>query len=426
MEDLQSGSAVYSHRADVMMIPASLSKIPTAMVALNRLGPSTTFVTQLLADGEVRGGVLAGALVFKGGGDPAFVSESLWVLVNNLVRTGIREIQGGIVIDATLFDDQWIDPSREAARVDRAYDAPVSAASFNWNSVNVFIRPGLKSGDSAQVYLDPVRDRLSLLGQVQTVGGSGKDVAVSRVRGPTGDSVQVSGRVGVHAQEVVEYKSVSNPVDWVALNLMEFCQQRGIKVSGAIRSGSTPRSAVELARVESQPVKTAVDALMKYSNNFVAEMLTKHISVQAGKTPGSILGGVQVIREDMTKWGGLSEDSVFVNPAGLTRENRLSGKQLVKLLRAAEGNFSWGPEFVGSLPVAGRDGTLKSRQRGIAGRVRAKTGLLTGVVGLAGYIHREDGRVWVFSLMYNGTGGARDGVVRDAFDEISQVLAGPK
>src|SRR6185312_13675932 len=139
------------------LIPASVTKLATASTVLQRLGPSFKFQTTLWSTGTVKDGVLHGDLILKGGGDAGFVSETMWFLVNEFTRTGVQKIEGDIAVDDTDFDAIREDPSRDPERVDRAYDAPVGAMSFNWNSINIFVRP-TNVGEPPQVVLDPVND----------------------------------------------------------------------------------------------------------------------------------------------------------------------------------------------------------------------------------------------------------------------------
>src|SRR5690606_18227258 len=143
-----------------------------AGAALKILGPSKRFVTEIRSSASVQGKILKGDIYLKGGGDPAFVTETLWVLVNEFARSGVEKIEGSIFVDDTLFDEVRFDPSREDSRVDRAYDAPVSAMSFNWNSVNVFIRPSDKVGSDAQVHADPENEMVVVENHVKTVAAN--------------------------------------------------------------------------------------------------------------------------------------------------------------------------------------------------------------------------------------------------------------
>lgn len=133
---------VSSINGEKKMIPASVTKLVTAAAVLKAFPPGTKFKTSLWSSAKIEDGVMKGDLYLRGGGDPSFVSENLWYLVNAFLRNDVRKIEGNIVVDDSLFDSVRFDSSRQKERVDRAYDAPTGAMSFNWNSVNVFVRPG--------------------------------------------------------------------------------------------------------------------------------------------------------------------------------------------------------------------------------------------------------------------------------------------
>src|SRR5690606_6406347 len=132
---------LFENKSKTKFVPASLSKIITAIATLKVFKPDLRLSTELRASAPIQGGVLTGPLYIKGNGDPSFISEQMWVLVNNFVRSKIKKIEGPITVDSSVFDDKHFDSSRQNVRVDRAYDSPVSGLSFNWNTVNVYIRP---------------------------------------------------------------------------------------------------------------------------------------------------------------------------------------------------------------------------------------------------------------------------------------------
>lgn len=413
---------LFENQKNKPLIPASVTKVVTASAVLRHFPPGTRMKTELLSSAPVEGGVLKGDLYLKGGGDSGFVSETMWFLVNHFLRNGIRRIEGQIVVDDSLFDRLRFDPSRQKERVDRAYDAPTSAMSFNWNSINVFVRPGAKAGEPARVYLDPENEYTSLKGEVVTVkAGSPSGVTVDRQESKGGDVLTVRGKIAVDSKEIVVFKNITKPELWSGAQLKSFLAQRGVAVSGGVKSGETPRGAKLLAEVESKPIEQMIADLNKFSNNYVAEMLTKSLGL-IRSNPGSIEKGMEIINEYMKALGVPDAEYALQNPSGLTRDNRLSAQALWKVLWDVKSQILYEPEFLTSLPIAGVDGTLKRRMKGTPAErwVRAKTGLLTGVVSLAGYAGRPDGRVIPFVLIYNGS--AEEWKVRQVFDEIMQVL----
>ncbi len=414
---------VYSQNPKQKMIPASISKLITAAATITQFPPGTKFKTQLISSGAIVGNKLNGDLVLKGGGDPSFVSETMWFLVNSFVRTDINEIQGDIVVDDSYFDSQRFDLSRQKERIDKAYDAPTGAMSFNWNSVNIFIRPATL-GQAAHVFIDPENEYVRLKGTVKTGPSGGKNtVSVNRdedAKGP-GDVINVSGSIPADAAEFTVYKNITQPDLWAGYNLKSFLKQRGITISGKVRAGLTPVTAKVLAESESRTIESILSDMSKYSNNYIAEMLTKNIAAVNGP-PGTIEKGMKYLKDYLRVSGVAETDFEIENPSGLTRKNRITAESMWKVLNKMRSQFRYQPEFVTSLPIAGVDGTLRKRMKGSAAErwVRAKTGLLDGVVSLAGYAGRVDGTVIPFVFMYNG--GADGGQIRDLFDELATIL----
>lgn len=411
---------VFGVQADRPRIPASLTKIFTAATVLKKLAPNHQFLTELYGSKAVDG-VMTGPLYLKGGGDPSFVSENMWFLANEFVRHGVTEVKGGIVVDDTLFDDDLF-PSRGSKRVDRAYDAPIGAMSFNWNAVNVFLRPGPKKDAAIRVLSDPENEYI-MLKNVAKTSEKKFDIAVSRGEIGNRDQIVVSGEMPFSAAEKVYYKSVSNPALWSGYNLKSFLAQRGVRVEGEIRTGKVPANADLMAQSKSKPLSLIVADLMKFSNNYVAEMLVKYLSLSPKNTVGNLPAGMEEIRDFMVALGYKRGDFVLENASGLTTENQVSVEQIVKALVFLRKRFDLIPEFMASLPIAGIDGTLKNRMSGTEAErwIRAKTGLLSGVVGLGGYAGRSDGVVLSFAFLYNGKKGHED-KVRDLFDRMAVEL----
>lgn len=402
-------------QGDSKKIPASITKLFTAAAVLSEIPPGTKVKTKLVSDGKIIGKTLKGNLYLVGGGDPGFVSESMWNLVNTFLRNSVEKIEGDIVVDDTLFDNQRYDDSREAARVDRAYDAPVGAMSFNWNSVNIFLRPN-KRANEAQAFADPENEYVVIENKLKL--GSKNSFEVQRIPFDDGrDKIRIAGTISKDSNELVVYKSVTKPDLWSGYNLKSFLKQRNVSLTGKIKTGKAPTNASLLSEVESKPIESMVADMNKFSNNYVAEMLTKLLAIQKGHQ-GTIAAGMKVIIKSSGARGPSPSEIEIYNPSGLTRENSFSANTLHKLLESVRKDFRLFPEFISSLPIAGVDGTLKKRLSGENGTrwVRGKTGLLTGVTSLAGYAGRSNGEVLTFVMIYNGP---QDGAkVRNTFDGL--------
>lgn len=417
----ESGEVIYASNPNKLFVPASITKVVTGIVALEELGPATRVKTQLGSVASQEGATLKGPLYLVGAGDPGFVSENMWVLVNNFIRTGITKVEGDIVVDDSLFDKVRFDQTRLKNRVDRAYDAPVGAMSFNWNSVNVFVRPALEGKTQAQVILDPQSGYLDLDAKV-TSSNKPTDIRVSRVELKGKNRIMVRGNINSRSKERVNYVSISDPDLWSGHNLITFLKERGIKVTGQVRSGKAPSGFKVLAESESKPVAQMVADMNKFSNNFVAEMLVKLIGAQSGGPGASIAQGNKAIGSFLKKKGIDETQIKFLNPSGLTRDNQFSAQALWRLLAKSHRDLRVNGEVLSSLPLAGVDGTLKSRLTDpqVQGSIRAKTGYLNSVVSLAGYYTNESKGIVPFVFIYNGP--ENDVKVRDTIDRVLTML----
>lgn len=422
---------IFEHNVNKAFVPASLTKLVTAGALLKYVPLNTKFKTNLKSAAAINNGVLEGDICFEGGGDPSFVSEKMWYLVNELTRSKLQKINGNMIVDGSRFDQEIFDSGRDSVRVDRAYDAPISALSFNWNTVNVFVRPG-SVGKNAQIIVDPENSPVTIVNQTKTVSkGLVKAIHVERKtiknnkdkKNPWSDTIIVSGNIGSETPELVFYKSISNPEMWSAVHLINFLKQRGIQLSGEIKSGVCSEKSVLLAESPSKNYSEMLADMLKFSNNFVAEMLVKNLGSHLGKKPASMTDGIEILKKYLDELNVTRDSYTLVNVSGLSRENRFSVFQLNKVLKHSLNNFEVYPEFVSGLAISGVDGTLKSRFKNMENppKIRAKTGYLDGVVGLSGYLEQKGKQPLVFTFIYNG-GYEKALAARDLFDDFLIAL----
>lgn len=381
-----TGKAVYNLNGDQFKIPASLTKIPVAGAVLDYFSPNHTFSTNLFVDKNPADGVLSGNLYIKGDGDPSFTSERMWYLVNEFTRQGIKKIEGDIIVDDYIFDEKYVDPRRSTPRVSRAYDSLTFGLSFNWNSLNVFVKPSAL-GKPATVSIDPYNTYLRVNNKTKTSKKASRVIAsISK------DRVTVSGKVGVKSKEKAYYAPVKDNL-WGGHNLKLFLSQRDISVGGEVKRGKLPEGATLVATSPSATVGELVKMMMKFSNNFISEMLVKHLSLKVGAKRGNILQGIKAIEAHINKTLS-ANDFVIKSVSGLSHKNSVRPMSLAKLLFAYK-SVQYNYEFLSSLPIGGLDGTLKNRK--MSQNIRAKTGQLNNVFGIAGYINDS-----VFVVIYNG------------------------
>lgn len=414
------GNSIFEVNPDTKRIPASITKLFTSAAVLDGFGPSHKFVTEIWTHGTVKNGRLSGDLYLKGLGDPSFVSEKMWFLVNEFTRTGIKEVTGNLIVDDTYFDAVRFDPGRMPNRGDRAYDAPVGAMSFNWNSTTVHVRPTVVNS-KVSVWINPPNEFVRV-SNTATTSRRKSSLQVVRAEASGYNEIRVSGSLRAGAKEKTVYKNITNPPLYSGANLKEFLAQRGIEIEGKVKLGTVPSKALLVAQVEGEPVGDLISSLNKFSNNYVAEMLAKNLGKLNDSGPGTMAKGLASIRRYIEKTTGSgSKDFNLSNVSGLTRKNLFTPRQFLSLLTGLKSNFQIYPEFVRSLPISGKDGTLKSRLKDVAGLIRAKTGLLNGVVSLAGYAeNRKTNEIVSFVFMYNGS--AKTSSVWNLFDNLAREL----
>ena len=196
-------------------------------------------------------------------------------------------------------------------------------------------------------------------------------------------------------------------------------------MTGRVILGAVPADARLLTVSESEPLGEVVRRLQKGSNNFVAEQLVKALGAAASAgPPGSWPKGMAAVEGVLAELGLPRGSYLMRNGSGMNDANRFSARQLTAVLEAAWRRFPWGPEYVAALPVAGRDGTLRSRLEGTeaAGEVRAKTGTLDGVMTLSGYAETPSRERLVFAFLVNDHGG-RGAAATRAVDQAALALA---
>jgi D-alanyl-D-alanine carboxypeptidase/D-alanyl-D-alanine-endopeptidase (penicillin-binding protein 4) len=400
VQDVGSGRVLFERNADRPLTPASNQKVLTAVGALATYGPAYRFVTRIYADRPLDGNGETGTLFLRGGGDPALTSEDWWRLAADLRRKGLRKVTEGVVLDASVFDGEIWNPAWGAQSA-RAYHARVAGLSANYGSFTVEVRPGSGQQSPLSVAIDPPVPYFTLANKGRTEPRQ-NTLQVDRQAVAGGDQVIVAGTLAANALPQTIYRSVSDPVVYAGSVFRFQLEANGIDVDGEIRPGSTPATATEILAFEGRSLAEISRLFLKYSNNGIAESLVKSMGAHATGGPGSWSGGMQALQSRLVGLGVDLSGCTLVDGSGLSRSNRVTPRAFASALRVGRASFSFGPELMAALPIAGRDGTLQRRANGAIDLVRGKTGLLDGVTGLSGYAQLRDGTDVVFSILLNG------------------------
>ncbi len=424
MVSLDDGSVVFSQNADELLNPASNVKLVTSAAALATLGPEYRFDTEFLVDGELPADGKVKTLWVRGKGDPSMTTERMYGVVSELFHTGLREVQE-IIIDDSWFDAERTPPGYDQEESDRAYMAPTGAVSFNWNAVAIYLRPGEEPGDKGVVEVEPPSDFFIVENHLTTGRRRARRVSISSK--PTGDKqrITVRGQLPPTQGALSLYKKIDNPPMYFGYTLKEMLRSRGIKVRGRVKLGLTPSRARLLHVAQSDTFDIVLKRLNKLSNNFVAEMLLKAMGAEVRGAPGSFTRGIQVVESFLERDVGIPRGTyVMKNGSGLNDTNRFSATQLTRILQHMYRRFPLAPEYLSSLGIAGKDGTLKYRFEGsdAVGRLRAKTGTLENVSALSGFVEAAGGEKLIFAMMVNDYPGRSGAVVR-GLDALGAAVA---
>ena len=419
---LDRGETLYEIRSKRLFIPASNAKILTTAVALKYLGANYRFATRIYTDGILENETLKGNLYIKGSGDPKLVTEQLWLLVNELRNLPIKKIEGNIIADNSFFDDQkriktWIKNPAAAA-----YEAPLGALSFNFNTIKVYVSPGQKVGDRPEIVVEPENEYIKLENSALTLRPrKRRRLIVNRVAKVDHDLITVAGGINLGRPRAQYFLNITDPTRYALSVFKSYIDLAGIKFDGQLQEGQIPNSATQLYVHEGEPLALALRGLNKFSNNFVAEQILKTIGGEHLGLPGSTQKGLSVFKEYMEELGYEPSQYSIYDGSGLSRQNRLSPAIIVDILRNVKDDLSVYPEFVAALGVMGVDGNVKKRMRKVANsnKARVKTGTLNFVSALSGFFQSKEGELFAFSILMNDL-KCSNGRVKKIQDQIIQ------
>lgn len=425
VKSLETGQVLYERNADIALVPASNMKLLVSAAALDRLGPDFTWKTELRAAGRVNArGVLEGDLVIKGGGDPVVETADLAKLAREVRSRGIVRVAGGVVADESMFDNRRLGWGWSWDDEPYYYSAQISALNANRNVVEVFVYPGKTVGSKAVVHVLPASSRIQIESSAQTGEvGSEKAISVGRKRGRNIITVSGSIPLGHKVEGAEEEITVEEPALYVADLFRTELAKNGVRVNGEARVGRLPAGAQLIAQHESPPLSRVLALLNKPSDNLIAEVMLKTLGAVA-KGQGTSSAGAEVEIEFFKRIGMDTRALSIIDGSGLSRLNFVSPRNLVTLLTHMH-SHQHAQIFIDSLPVAGVDGTLARRMKGTPAErnVRAKTGYVSWVSSLSGYVTTSSGEPLVFSILMNNH-LTRAAPARAVQDKICALLAG--
>ncbi len=414
---LDGGALRLALHADTPMNPASTMKLLTTVAALSLLGPDFRWRTEVFASRRPAEGRLEGDLILRGSGDPSLVIERLWLIVQRLRALGIREIRGDLVLDRSAYAPM----AETGATLDgnelRPYNVAPDALLINFKTLSLDFVPDRAAG-VAHILATPALDGVRLPAQLALADGACGDwkaqlkADFSQPRTP-----RFRGRYPHSCGEKTWHLSLLDPDDYALASFRALWRAAGGSFHGAVREGRVGPGAIALDVHESPPLAEVIRDINKNSNNVMARQLflalgaappdteAEHTAAfaplgrSAGAAAASTERSISAVRAWLDQQGIAMPELVLQNGSGLSRQERISAASLAHLLVHAW-NSSQMPDFVASLPIAGVDGTMKKRVAA-AGSAYVKTGYLSEVRALAGYVFAASGRRYAVVALTN-------------------------
>jgi serine-type D-Ala-D-Ala carboxypeptidase/endopeptidase (penicillin-binding protein 4) len=441
---LSTGRTLYAQNADKLFTPASNTKLFTTAAALALIGPDYKFHTTVETGGTLdRYGRLTGDLFLIGRGDPNLSGrelpydlrtqrnehpiEVLEHLADALVQKGVKYVDGDIIADDSYFAFERYGEGWSQDDLVWADGAPVSALTINDNVVFVNILPADRPGERAFVSVTPFADYYRIDNRIITTpAGTGRKIFINREPGST--VLTLWGNMPLDDAGANEALAIEDPAQFAAQLFRSLLERRGIAVYGNQRTRHTELASLStfsvttiapsrggndsqlrplqvnpplvLASYESKPLIEDVRVINKVSQNLHAEILLRLLGKEKG-TSGTVEGGLEVLRGFLTQVGIPSDQYLFYDGSGLSRQNLVTPHALVQLLHYADSQ-PWGQLYRNSFPIAGVDGSLFDRfNNTLRGRLYGKTGALGGVKTLSGYATTARGEKVAFAILSN-------------------------
>ena len=413
IRSLKTGEVLYAHNASRLQTPASSQKVITSAVAAERLGWDYRYSTRIYAAGPLSDGDLNGDLVVVSNGDPTINPRhpDRWGTFDGwakqLYEKGVRRVGGQLIGDDNAFAEPGWGFGWAWDDLALGYGAPVGALQYHENQVELLIGPGQSAGDRAIIGVSPPGSGIILNHAVTTVA-EGQPTRISLARAPGSNLLTVSGQIAAGAAAVTEYAAAPNPTILYLNALREALARNGIFVGGNALDIDEARikpdyaSATLLLEDRSPAIGEIIDVCMKWSRNEYAETLLYSLAPPGQEATAAL--ALTSLTETLTQWGVAPELYVARDGSGLSRNDYLTPDALVQVLTRMWQDPRHRDAFQATLPQAAVSGSLTNRMRDTAAarRVWAKTGSMSNVRSLAGYVMTLDNEPLVFAFMSTG------------------------
>ncbi|HET9948954.1 MAG TPA: D-alanyl-D-alanine carboxypeptidase/D-alanyl-D-alanine-endopeptidase, partial [Longimicrobiales bacterium] len=441
--DVRTGRTLYERQADRWFVPGSNQKLLATAAAWSLLGPDYRYRTEVWAAGEIAGGELRGDLVVVGSGDPS-LSDRWWESgtaaldsLAGLVRAaGIRHVSGGLFVDVSAWDSTTVGPTREVADLEYGYGATGGAFVIDEGEVDVVVRAKGRVGEPVQVEWSPLGTGWFVRSELRVAPATElTDVRAAYL--PQSRQLVLEGQVAKGTQDTLAFAQ-RDPVREATAALARALERAGVRVRGGahvrwtlddhvgfacagLEVSACPRAS-PVAVLRSPPLSELTAAALGPSQNWIAEQLLLTLGAELGER-GSWPEGLRVVDRFLIDEVGLDSLDVGTRDgSGLSAYNLVTPRAIARVLRHMAARPDAAAYRLALAEPGEKDSTLEERLEDLEGRVFAKTGSISNVNTLSGYLFRENGDALAFSILSNGA-RVRADEVRATIDDIVRVLA---
>ncbi len=398
--DLTDNKILFQKNEKLLLTPASNMKILTTTTALEFLGTDYSFQTSVFHNGIVMDSICYGDIYVKGGFDPDFTTDDLDSLVSKIVNYGIKEIRGNIYgdvsnMDSLFWGSGWMwddDPSS-----DFPYLTPLI---INDACVQIEYEPG-ELNKEVNYKIIPETNYFDVLNTSITTENSSEDFEITRDWQSRGNEILIKGSLSSNSKKDTVKINIVNPELYFLYLLKEKLEKQNVEFLGKLDTATAPQFA-KLIYTRERKFKDVIVNLNKESDNLSAEMTLRAIALKNLGNPASAENGIKIIDSLINKTGLNADDYVLADGSGISRYNLITTELLVALLKYMFQNSTDNYEVLkNSFPLSGVDGTLSSRMKDTKAykNVNAKTGTLSGVSSLSGYLKSANSHDITFSIM---------------------------
>jgi len=450
---LDTGHVIYEQNANKFVRPASNMKLYTVAAAFDRLTPDYHFMTSVYAKDKPDDGKIKGDLIIYGRGDPSFAArfnngdyfKGINDLADRIVAAGVKRVKGDLVGDESYFNGAPLGSGWEWEDLQWSYGAQVSALTVNDNAIDLTLKPGEKVGAPVVITIGPPAP-LMIISNRATTSARGSKSELQLYRGVGANTLEITGSLPLGDVGLERSVAIPDPALAFVSMLRDALTKRRVKIDGRTRtvdarSGASivpnpllvtaqPTSIppqpqpFEIASMQSPPFNLIAAQTLKPSQNLYTELILRTLGTpRISSTQTNEEAGLIIVRNLLRQAGVADSELALSDGSGLSRNDMITANATVQLLTFMS-KHRYAAQFREALPIAGVDGTLRTRMRGTPaeGNLRAKTGSLSSVASLSGYVTTAAGERLAFSMMLNNYPDASL-VRRDSIDAIAVLLA---